>query len=70
MISVEEARERILSYCAVLPSEERPMLDALGQVIAEDIVSEHRHPAARQHGDGRLRGARGRHRGRDRSRAR
>ncbi|HEY7801836.1 MAG TPA: gephyrin-like molybdotransferase Glp, partial [Dehalococcoidia bacterium] len=40
MISVEEARERILSYCAVLPSEERQVLDAIGQVIAEDIVSE------------------------------
>src|SRR6185437_1187953 len=27
-------------YCGVLPSEDRPVLDAIGQVIAEDIVSE------------------------------
>ncbi len=40
MISVEEACERILSYCGVLPTEERPVLDAIGQVVAEDIASE------------------------------
>jgi molybdopterin molybdotransferase len=39
MISVEEALERILSYVSVLPAEEKPLLDALGQVVAEDIVS-------------------------------
>jgi molybdopterin molybdotransferase len=39
MISVEEALERILSYVSVLPAEEKPILDALGQVVAEDIVS-------------------------------
>jgi len=40
MISVEEARERILSYCERLEPEEKPLLDALGQVLAEDVVAE------------------------------
>jgi molybdopterin molybdotransferase len=39
MISVEEALERILSYVTTLDVEERPILDALGQVLAEDAVS-------------------------------
>ncbi len=40
MISVEEALERILSYVTLLEPEERPILDALGQVVAEDVVSD------------------------------
>ncbi len=40
MISVEEALERILSYVALLPVEEKPILDALGQVVVDDIVSQ------------------------------
>jgi molybdopterin molybdotransferase len=40
MISVEEALERILSYVTVLEPEEKPILDALGQVLAEDITSD------------------------------
>jgi molybdopterin molybdotransferase len=40
MISVEEALERILSYVSVLEPEEKPLLEALGQVLAEDITSE------------------------------
>lgn len=40
MISVEEALERILSYVSVLDVEEKAILDALGQVVAEDVVSE------------------------------
>jgi molybdopterin molybdotransferase len=39
MISVEEALERILSYVSVLPAEDMPILGALGQVVAEDVVS-------------------------------
>ena len=39
MISVEEALARILSYVSLLEPEEKPILDALGQVLAEDIVS-------------------------------
>ena len=39
MISVEEALERILSYVSVLEPEEKPILEALGQVLAEDVVS-------------------------------
>ncbi len=37
MISVEEARERILAIIRRLEAERRPLLDALGQVIAEDV---------------------------------
>jgi len=39
MISVEEARERILSFFSRLEPERRPLLDALGQVLAEDVVA-------------------------------
>src|SRR3990172_733661 len=39
MISVEEALERVLSYFERLPPEEQPVLDALGQVLAEDVAS-------------------------------
>jgi molybdopterin molybdotransferase len=39
MISVDEALERILSLVDVLPAEERPLLAALGQVLAEDIIA-------------------------------
>ena len=38
MISVEDARERILGFFAQLDSEERAISDALGQVLTEDIV--------------------------------
>ncbi len=40
MISVEEALERILSYFDVLEAEEKPILESLGQVLAEDIYSQ------------------------------
>ncbi|MBI4571018.1 MAG: molybdopterin molybdotransferase MoeA [Chloroflexi bacterium] len=39
MISVEEALERILSFVHRLEPEERPILEALGQVLAEDAVA-------------------------------
>jgi molybdopterin molybdotransferase len=39
MISVEEALERILSFFERLAPEEQPLLDALGQVLAEDVAS-------------------------------
>lgn len=39
MISVEEARERILAFFSRLEVEQRPLIDALGQVIAEDVVA-------------------------------
>ena len=39
MITVEEALERILGYVEVLEAEERPLLEALGQVLAEDVSS-------------------------------
>lgn len=39
MISVEEARERILAYFDRLEPEEKPILEALGQVVARDIVA-------------------------------
>ena len=37
MISIEEARERILTNFARLEVEERPLLEALGQTLAEDV---------------------------------
>jgi molybdopterin molybdotransferase len=40
MISVEEALERILNHISVLEPEEKPILDALGQVLAEDVTSD------------------------------
>ena len=39
MISVEEALERVLSYIKVLDGVETPILECLGQVLAEDIYS-------------------------------
>ena len=39
MISVEEARERILSFFSRLEPEEKSILDALGQVLAEDVAA-------------------------------
>ena len=37
MISVEEARARILAHFAALEAVETPLLDALGQVLAADV---------------------------------
>lgn len=37
MISVQEALERILSYVDVLEAEEKPLIEALGQVLDEDV---------------------------------
>ena len=39
MISIEEARERILAHVERLEAEDRPVLDALGQALAEDVVA-------------------------------
>lgn len=39
MISVEQALEKILSYIDVLGEEQKPILDCLGQVLAEDVYS-------------------------------
>ena len=39
MLSVEQALERILGYFDVLGAEQRPLLEALGQVLAEDAVA-------------------------------
>ncbi len=39
MISVEEALGRILANVSLLDPEEKPILDALGMVVAEDVVS-------------------------------
>lgn len=40
MISIEQALEKILSYVNILDEEEKPILDCLGQVLAEDIYSD------------------------------
>ena len=39
MLSVEQAYERIMAYFNPLETEARPILEALGQVLAEDVVS-------------------------------
>lgn len=39
MIPVEEARERILGFFSALDVERKPLLDALGQVLAEDVIA-------------------------------
>ena len=39
MIPVEEARQRILSFFRRLDIERKPLLDALGQVLAEQVVA-------------------------------
>ena len=39
MISVEEALEKILSYVTVLETEEKPVLECLGQVLGDDVYS-------------------------------
>ena len=40
MISVDEALERVLHIVTVLDAEEKPILDCLGQIAAEDIYSQ------------------------------
>jgi len=40
MISVEEAQAKVLEDIGVLPPERVPLLDALGRVLAEDVVSD------------------------------
>lgn len=39
MLSVEEAAERILAHFAPLSAERRPLLETLGQVLAEDAAA-------------------------------
>lgn len=39
MLSVEEARDRVLALTPVLEAEEVPLLEAQGQVLAEDAVA-------------------------------
>jgi len=40
MISVGEALEKILSYVNVLEAEDKPILDSLGLVLADDVYSD------------------------------
>jgi len=40
MLSVEEARERVLSYFHVLEAESVPILESLGRVLAGDVIAE------------------------------
>ena len=39
MLSVEEAYKRIMAYFSPLEAEEQPILQALGQVLAQDVAS-------------------------------
>lgn len=43
-LSVGEARERVLSACAPLPSERVPIGEALGRALAVDVTSRVNHP--------------------------
>ncbi len=40
MLSVEQALQKILGYVDVLEEEPKPVLDCLGQVLAEDVYSD------------------------------
>ncbi len=40
MLSVEEARERVLSFFHVLEPERVPLLEALGRVLADDVLAD------------------------------
>ena len=40
LIGVDEALARVLAGCRPLPAEESPLLDALGRVLAEDVVAD------------------------------
>ncbi|MCL5735472.1 MAG: molybdopterin molybdotransferase MoeA [Actinobacteria bacterium] len=44
MISIEEARARILAAAIPLPAEERPLTEVLNSVLAEDITAPHSVP--------------------------
>jgi molybdopterin molybdotransferase len=44
MISIEEARARVLAEASPLPAEERPLVEVLGSVLAEDITATHNVP--------------------------
>lgn len=39
MLSVEEARDRILALVPILEVEHRPLLETMGQVLAEEIIA-------------------------------
>jgi molybdopterin molybdotransferase len=41
LISIAEARERVLAAVRPLPAEEVPLEEALGRVVAEDVRSDH-----------------------------
>ena len=44
MISIEEARARVLAEAAPLSAEERPLAEVLGSVLAQDIIAPHSVP--------------------------
>jgi molybdopterin molybdotransferase len=44
LISIEEARARVLAEAHPLPVESRPLTEALGRVLAEDIIASHSLP--------------------------
>ncbi len=46
MISVAEARERILAHVRPLPAEQIPLSDGLGRVLARDVVARRTQPPA------------------------
>ena len=58
LLSVEDARERVLGAIHPLAPLRLPLTDAYGCVVAEDVVATLRPPRVRVLRDGRVRGAR------------
>ena len=62
LLEVGEAWERVAAATAALPTERVPLAAAQGRIAAEDVRSRRRPAGLRPLRDGRLRGARRRHR--------
>ena len=58
MIDVDEARARILAAFAPLPMVRVPLAEALGFVLAVDVIAGSERARLSQRGDGRVCGAR------------
>ena len=43
MLTVEEARQRMLNTINVLPVETRGILDSLGNILAEDVLRQRKY---------------------------
>ncbi|MEZ4590261.1 MAG: hypothetical protein R3D55_03860 [Chloroflexota bacterium] len=48
-LTVQEALTAVLAGVSVLPAEQVPLLDALGRVLAQDVVAQNNLPPSRTH---------------------